>query len=680
MSGSVCDRTGNLFVGDCLVSVNGEDLREKSHTAVLQELKKPRTNLTLAVLREKSSSQARTQSSGSAFQKETTGGSPLPPDLPPPLPSSSPPPLSDDEQQTYEQDELDILLASDQAFVPQPKGRTSAFDEQEFSPPIVNREGSVFTSPSREDLKIGANVRTYVSPPPNAALGKLDVNELKVLIESDVASNKASLLPPPFVFTEDNEVGDFQRQPSFSKYILKPPPMVEDEESVSAIIEQTKVLPPSFSINNNDYSTKDIQEGRSGTLETVHAFIVPPPTLAAQDKFASSPNSAPNSGYTSTHLSFPLSSSASHETAPLPLEYHGDQNEPSLQIIPPPPSQTKLSVTFPSILSPPPETDRFPDATPSTLSYAKNTSESRFGDIPPPVSVSRTPVRPNTLTFAPPKHQSSTSQFDMPPPPSFVPPPSPEKSVFSTASFKSPLKSVSPISSEPSTTFPSSLDICPPPPLLSLNQTQRSNSSLGSRLYSNLTRAKSPPPSCEPKVHKSPLASPPHRYPHIEAQAIDSQPPVSQPEPASQVTPSEKQTNRVSPSNSAICLLDEILESQEADTTSSSSDSKSMDVITVDVVESNIVVEASRPPEPYPKGEVDDESAELPNENVSGSKSSLLSNMVVGKRSEDFPFMIELQLKKSKGLGMKVGSSADGRILIVELSTNGILKKDGRIR
>jgi hypothetical protein len=54
--------------------------------------------------------------------------------------------------------------------------------------------------------------------------------------------------------------------------------------------------------------------------------------------------------------------------------------------------------------------------------------------------------------------------------------------------------------------------------------------------------------------------------------------------------------------------------------------------------------------------------------------------MVVGERSEEFPFMIEYQLKKSKGLGMKVSSSADGWIVIVDLSASGVVKKDGRIR
>ena len=74
------------------------------------------------------------------------------------------------------------------------------------------------------------------------------------------------------------------------------------------------------------------------------------------------------------------------------------------------------------------------------------------------------------------------------------------------------------------------------------------------------------------------------------------------------------------------------------------------------------------------------ESVELPSEKDHGSKSSPLSEMIVGQRSEEFPFMIEYQLKKSKGLGMKVSSSADGRIVIVELSASGAVKKDSRIR
>ena len=73
-------------------------------------------------------------------------------------------------------------------------------------------------------------------------------------------------------------------------------------------------------------------------------------------------------------------------------------------------------------------------------------------------------------------------------------------------------------------------------------------------------------------------------------------------------------------------------------------------------------------------------SAELPCEKHHGSRSSFLSKMVVGQRSEEHPFMIEYQLKKSKGLGIKLNSSADGRIVVVELSGSGVVKKDGHIR
>jgi hypothetical protein len=165
----------------------------------------------------------------------------------------------------------------------------------------------------------------------------------------------------------------------------------------------------------------------------------------------------------------------------------------------------------------------------------------------------------------------------------------------------------------------------------------------------------------------------------VERNVVGPYPPIPRPEseiPSSQVAQQERPTNRISPSNSAICLLDEILESQTADS-SSSSDAKSVDMASVDVMETN--AEALRAPKSS-NTDTNYESAELPNERHRGAKSSSLSEMVVGQRSEEHPFMIEYQLKKSKGLGIKLNSSADGRIVIVELSGSGVVKKDGQIR
>ena len=163
---------------------------------------------------------------------------------------------------------------------------------------------------------------------------------------------------------------------------------------------------------------------------------------------------------------------------------------------------------------------------------------------------------------------------------------------------------------------------------------------------------------------------------------MDSHPPIPQPESETQLPQTaqpERPTNRVSPSNSAICLLDQILESQTSNSTSSSSDAKSVDLTTVNVIETSTTTGALQAPKSIHTNR-NFESAELPSEKDHGSKSSPLSEMIVGQRSEEFPFMIEYQLKKSKGLGMKVSSSADGRIVIVELSASGAVKKDSRIR
>lgn len=121
------------------------------------------------------------------------------------------------------------------------------------------------------------------------------------------------------------------------------------------------------------------------------------------------------------------------------------------------------------------------------------------------------------------------------------------------------------------------------------------------------------------------------------------------------------------------------MESQTADSTSSSSDAKSVDNTVVNVIASDTATEASQAQESYRTDEKY-ESAELPSKKDQGSNSSMMAKMVVGQRSDEFPFMIEYQLKKSKGLGMKVTSSDDGRIVIAELSASGVLNKDGQIR
>ena len=760
LSGSVCDKTGNLFVGDCLVSVNGEGLRDLSHTAVLQELKKPRTHVTLVVLREilnqSLGNNSNSSLSGPApfhqsknFQQSR--GSPVPADIPPPLPSSSPPPLFDDEQQKYNQDELDSLLSetlecdpalpvmesSGQTFLPQHKGRTPGFNEHGFSPPP--REGSALITAFHKETIIESDVTPPATnrgpiinlgvqgstPPPTM---KNEGTSKPVHLTSE---DTTSLLPPPFVYVEDGQLGDFQRQPSFSKYILKPPPTVEDETSVSTIIEQTKVQPPALSLNNNDYSKGDTPE-QEGSLETVHYFVVPPPlsSVAAQDIYPTPPNSPPKPP-------LPATSCALHQTIPSPPDYVEDKNEPTLQILPPPPLENSDSETFPSVVPPPPKMDPFPTTAPSTLSHSQKASESHFeGVLPPPVSAtvstapypstlpSSVPLRssttsnrstvtqtvspppstkhPTSADFTvvppPPKHHSSTSHFVMPPPPSFVPPP-PRHSISPSSSFSTPSKPTAPTSSRSSSTLPSSADIGPPPRPVALHSDQTPTPPITLHSIQSSFKVPKPSPSATPFTHVQ-TASPPHQSypkaykptplafsppcdPHAKAKIVDSHPPVPHSESEielpqiPQVVQPERPTNRISPSNSAICLLDQILESQTADSTSSS-DAKSVD-LTVNVIETNTTTEASWAPKSY-HTDRNSESAELPSEKDRGSKSSLLSNMVVGERSEEFPFMIEYQLKKSKGLGMKVSSSADGWIVIVDLSASGVVKKDGRIR
>lgn len=140
-----------------------------------------------------------------------------------------------------------------------------------------------------------------------------------------------------------------------------------------------------------------------------------------------------------------------------------------------------------------------------------------------------------------------------------------------------------------------------------------------------------------------------------------------------------KGMGRISPSNSAICLLDQILES-ETGYSSSSSDAKSVDMTLTNADENGVKAfnsETSNLEEQ--KKEISRES--LPqNDKGSNNKSSFLSKMVIGQRCENVPFMIELQLRKSKGLGLKVCPSLDGRIIIADLLASGALKKDGRVR
>ena len=743
-------------MGDCLVSVNGVDLRELSHPAVLQELKKPRAHVTLVVLREKtprpSEKDSDSASANHSMRFHQPGGPPLPVDVPPPLPSSSPPPLSDNDQQRYKHDELDSILAeelnstlpssgsrfqaskesgtrslsptrvtgkavvsNDQSFAPLPREKTPGISEHGFSPPpSLKQDGSTVNLTSHNYPKIESNIRTYISPPPATEVPDSGVQTSF----PPPTSSTASLLPPPFVYVEDDQPGDFQRQPSFSKYILKPPPMIEDEDSVAAIIEQTKVPPPTFSMNNNDYS-KGNTPGQEATLQTVHSFIVPPPlsSLPAQDIYPTPPNSPPGSATSSVpypHTSHhPLMSTNSCQAIPSPLDCGGDQQEPNLDILPPPPSEDSRSESFPAIVPPPPEVHLFSATTPSTSAHTRNTSEMNFECQPPPhvpvigstskpssTVISRSSITSTDFSVAPQpsKQRSSKSQFVMPPPPSFVPPP-PRPSLSPSSSISTASKPPVQASRSSSSTLSSSLDICPPPPPLVLDSQRISNppcspTSLHVTKQSTAeapkqpslpttTRTSSSPPPHQPytKVHKPPPLT---RSPsHTESNRVSTHAPVSQTEPEIQppqiprVPQPEKQTNRVSPSNSAICLLDEILESQTAVSTSSSSDAKSVDNTVIQTIESNTSSEASQAQKSC---DIDDkyESAELQSDH--GSNSSLLAKMVVGHRSEEFPFMIEYQLKKSKGLGMKVAPSTDGRIVIAELSASGVLNKDGRIR
>ena len=761
------------------MSVNGVDLRELSHTAVLQELKKPRTHVTLVILREKSLHSSKQPSekstdslpSGSAHQSEylqQSEGSPIPVDIPPPLPTSSPPPLSDDDQQRNKYGELDSILAgelnstsidesrfqptkesvmqnlsptrvtakamasSDQTFAPLPKERTPGFSEHGFSPPpfLKQDDGAVNLPSNPEIQKIESNVHTYISPPPATKVSSMYSDVETGTPSLRLTSSTASLLPPPFVYVEDEQPGDFQRQPSFSKYILKPPPMVEDEDSVATIIEQTKVPPPTFSLNNN-YS-KEKTPAQEGTLQTVHSFIVPPPlsSLPAQDVYPTPPNSPPASDTSSVpynRSTRPPISNTSCQAIPSPPGYDGDQHEPKLDILPPPSSGDSHSVSFPSIVPPPPESQLFSATTTSNLAHSRNPPEYHFEGFPPPSvpmtsSTSKTPstsisqsstttssistavqkVSVPSTAFSVGPHRSSKSNFVMPPPPSFVPPP-PRPSLSPSASISTPSKPSS-LATRRSSTSSLSLDICPPPPPLVLQSHQVSNTSSPSTTLrfteqSNTkvpnqspvatsfttTHTSSPPVLLQSytKLHKpSSLTS---FLSHTDTKIVPSHPPVSQAKPQiqspelPQVPQSEKPTSRVSPSNSAICLLDEILESQTADSTSSSSDAKSVDNTVVNVIASDTTTEASQVQESYRTDEKY-ESAELPSKKDQGSNSSMMAKMVVGQRSDEFPFMIEYQLKKSKGLGMKVTSSDDGRIVIAELSASGVLNKDGRIR
>ena len=55
------------------------------------------------------------------------------------------------------------------------------------------------------------------------------------------------------------------------------------------------------------------------------------------------------------------------------------------------------------------------------------------------------------------------------------------------------------------------------------------------------------------------------------------------------------------------------------------------------------------------------------------------SSFVTGRRAEDQPFAIELQ-KKFRNLGVKVARDAEGNVLVAELSSFGLVAKEGSVR
>lgn len=689
------------------MSVNGEDLRELSHTAVLQALRKPRTHLTLLLLRAKTLEQSKTPALGverdGILNLHPSKGLSIPTDIPPPLPLSSPPPLSDDVQGVDQRNELDCLLDNTLDPVFSPTGKRNQPETKSSLNNYLNNlliggvtgsaDGSSLSQP--KGIAPGFNEhRTNKESEINLPIIDMDIqssmeNNGTSKNSAHLTSDISSLVAPPFLYVEDVQLGDFNRQPSFSKYILKPPPMVDDETSVATIIEQTKVQPPSLSLDSDDPLSRGESTENQRTLATVHSYNVSPPlsSVPTQDIYPTPPNSPPtlnNSEVQNNPSALPPASSNYHQDVSSPSGH--DEDKLPFRIMTS--SHFEKSETFPGIVPPPPEIEPF-----STLAHPSlphSLREYRFeGTLPPPIS-SHTSFPPLThpvsttagstalavlpisrtqstsdIQHIPLPHQSLTSAF-------FAPP---------TSVLSPPRHSMSPsipypIAGKPAKpTSPSySLDICPPPPPLKLDGDQTTPLQISPTTSHPVQQsprkffpasARYAPTSqdsqCETKLECF--------HPNFQVEAKVKSPHVGQP---------EKPPNRISPSNSAICLLDQILESQTADSTWSS-DAKSVDTALVNVIDANANTEELCVPKAY-HADTTSESLELSNRKNRCSKASSLSEMVVGQRSEKFPFMIEYQLKKSKGLGIKVGRSADGRIVIAELSSAGAVKKDGRIR
>ena len=181
-------------MGDCLVAVDDKDLRGVSHTAVLQELKKPRTHIKLTIFRENFPRSCKSPDlTNSVLKRNETSTSKtsinpigteyhkMIPDVPPPLPATLPPPLSHEEEELNIQDELEKLISE------------------------------------TSNIKCVAAFVSSELP----SLGKpLSPHEV---VSAD--SNIECVVPPPMVFEDSESTSVFQRQPSFSKYIVSPPPV-----------------------------------------------------------------------------------------------------------------------------------------------------------------------------------------------------------------------------------------------------------------------------------------------------------------------------------------------------------------------------------------------------------------------------------------------------------------------
>ena len=563
-----------------------------THTGVLQELKKPRTHLALVILREKSPDINQGLLKGNSVPTGETahsqGNNHVDPErsqetlgAPPPLPLTLPPPLSDDEEQ------LNI---------------TNSLDRRVSEPSDV--KSSSITLPT------GPHSTETPENPHEAAVQE---------------RNEPCFIPPPVVFEDLDYLSDFQRQLSFRKYIVGPPPVFEEETSVSSLIEKTKVLPPSVSFNDEDHvkslkPEEPFLDEADMKLETIHSFVLPPPTTHAQ------PHSTILLSIPPPPKEHPQKESTSVMTRSPP------RSEPLPQIVPPPPSENVSLEPFPAIVPPPPVDRSFEVMSPTIA--------------PPPPPVTPPPDK-------------------VPPPPFIPPPPSvPPPAVESYPPGVPPLPQSIP--APPSTSVPFS--VVPPPPPSTFPPAHLNSSAVTKTL-----------------VH-SPSTLP------AEPSVVRSRPLIQ----------NQIHKNRVSPSNSAISLLDQILESQTVESTSSSSDARSMESalnhtgnpptpLALSRVPRGSQLSASYPnllestksgkpavvlaSQPYEKRS----SARSPRAALQ-ARSPILSDMVVGSRSEDFPFMIEYHAKKSKSLGMKVCSTSEGRIRVVELSSNGIVKKDGRIR